>query len=77
MKDDYRMGRALRALRSRCGMSVAAFAEAMGVAPDRVRRWEEGGLRPALAEIERALQILGVGHGDLVAWMERLEIEDP
>ena len=75
MEDFYRFGPALEGLRREQGVSVAALATALEVSAERVEEWERGGEPPTVAQMERVLEILQVGRGALIQWMERLEIE--
>ena len=75
MEDFYRFGLALAELRREQGVSVEALAAALGLDVERVQEWEASGEPPTVAQMERALRVLQVRHGDLIAWMERLEVE--
>jgi transcriptional regulator with XRE-family HTH domain len=77
MHDEFRIGRALGALRKEQGnWTVETLAGALGLEKERVEAWEAGAERPTVAQMEAALRVLEVRHGDLIRRMERLELED-
>src|SRR5215472_5893321 len=59
-------GRDLRQQRTRLGLSQEALAEALGVSPRSINRWEQGEAQPQPEHRRRLARVFGVEIGDLV-----------
>ena len=55
-----RFGSIVRRYREAAGLSVNDLAEAMGIWPGSVYKWEAGGSAPPLADLPKLAEVLGV-----------------
>lgn len=64
------LGPVLRELRIECGLTQAQLADRAGVSKSMLSLYERGKQRPHLDTLERLLDALGKGLGDLVMRLE-------
>lgn len=60
------IGRRLRAVRERARITVADAAQAVGVQPLAVEKWERGRTMPTLLELRRLLPVYGVTAAEVL-----------
>ena len=60
------LGKRMRIIRRKKGMTLTAFAHAVGVAVPTASEWELGVYSPRLANLRRAVRVLGCEVSDLI-----------
>ena len=56
----------IREIRIRCGMTQQQLAEAIGITPSAVTKWETGSCQPSLENLFKAAAALGCSMDELI-----------